>query len=105
MTVKQAGCSIEVVFDTDSQAGETEQLLNQMEGMKELLHTYERSIERKDQIIANLTRGMQKQRQRFDMLHTFCDWKLRYNELKKEVSVYIAMVHNWSSGRAGPVYT
>ena len=60
--------------------------MNQMEGMKELLHTYERSIERKDQIIANLTRGMQKQRQRFDMLHTFCDWKLRYNELKKEVS-------------------
>ena len=76
-------------------------MLNQMEGMKELLHTYERSIERKDQIVANLTRGMQKQRQRFDMLHTFCDWKLRYNELKKEVSVYIAMVHNCSSGRAG----
>ena len=36
-------------------------LLNEFEGMKELLVTFEQTIERKDVIITNLTSAMQKQ--------------------------------------------
>ena len=56
-----------------------------MENLKELLHTYEMSIERKDGIIANLTRGMQRQRDQQEMLKTFSEWKIRHNDAKREV--------------------
>ena len=61
-------------------------LQNELESMKELLHTYEQSIERKDEVITNLTRGMQKQRDKFDMLKTFCEWKIKHNDVKREVN-------------------
>ena len=64
-------------------------LQNELESMKELLHTYEQSIERKDDVITNLTRGMQKQKDKFDMLKTFCEWKIKHNDVKREVSVHI----------------
>ena len=60
-------------------------LQNELESMKELLHTYEQSIERKDEVITNLTRGMQKQKDKFDMLKTFCEWKIKHNDVKREV--------------------
>lgn len=47
--------------------------------------TYEQSIERKDEVIANLTRAMQKQRDKFEMAKTFCEWKIRHNDSKREV--------------------
>ena len=53
--------------------------------MKELLHTYEQSIERKDDVIGNLTKGMQKQKDKYDMLKTFCEWKIRHNDTRREV--------------------
>ena len=56
-----------------------------MEGLKELLHTYEQSIERKDQVISNLTRALQHQKDRFDMLRTFSEWKIRHNDQRREV--------------------
>ena len=68
-------------------AAEMNHLQNEIESMKELLHTYEQSIERKDEVISNLTRGMQKQRDKFEMLKTFCDWKIRHNDQKREASI------------------
>ena len=53
--------------------------------MKELLHTCEISIERKDGVIANLTRSLQNQKEKFDTLKSFTDWKIRYAESKMEV--------------------
>ena len=58
---------------------------NETEGVKELLLTYEQSIERKDEVIANLTRAMQRQRDKFEMSKTFCEWKIRHNDKKREV--------------------
>ncbi len=66
-------------------AAEQTRIENEMESLKELLHTYEQSIERKDQVISNLTRAMQQQKDRFDMLKTFCEWKIRHNDVKREV--------------------
>ena len=67
-------------------AREMTSLQNELESMKELLHTYEQSIERKDEVITNLTRGMQKQKDKFDMLKTFCEWKIKHNDVKREVN-------------------
>jgi centrosomal protein POC5 len=59
-----------------------------MESLKELLHTYEQSIERKDQVISNLTHAMQKQREKIEMLKKFNEWKLKHIDRKREVSNY-----------------
>ncbi|KAH3802582.1 hypothetical protein DPMN_156260 [Dreissena polymorpha] len=60
-------------------------LLDEMNSLKELLATYERSIERKDQVISNLTNALQKQKDRTEVVKTFCEWKMRHNDLKREV--------------------
>ena len=67
-------------------AGEMNVLHNELEGLKELLHTYEVSIERKDGVIANLTRSLQNQKEKFNTLKTFTDWKIQYAASKQEVS-------------------
>ena len=59
-----------------------------MESLKELLHTYEQSIERKDQVISNLTHAMQKQREKIEMLKKFNEWKLKHIDRKREVWNY-----------------
>ena len=74
---------IKIIF---RHAREVTSLQNELESMKELLHTYEQSIERKDDVITNLTRAMQKQKDKFDMLKTFCEWKIKHNDMKREVS-------------------
>ena len=65
---------------------EQQRLYSEMDGLRELLHTYEQSIERKDQVISNLTRGLQKQREKFEMMKTFSEWKISHNDKKREVS-------------------
>ena len=46
---------------------EIEQLREELEHHKELLVTYEQAIARKDHIIANLTKGLQKQVITYDL--------------------------------------
>ncbi len=73
-------------------AHEMTSLRNELESMKELLHTYEQSIERKDDVIGNLTKGMQKQKDKYDMLKTFCEWKIRHNDTRREVRYFLFKV-------------
>jgi len=56
-----------------------------MNNLKELLATYEKSIERKDQVISNLTHALQKQKDKKEVMRTFCEWKLKHNDSKREV--------------------
>ncbi|ESO98461.1 hypothetical protein LOTGIDRAFT_174270 [Lottia gigantea] len=63
---------------------EKNKLINEIDSLKELLHTYEQSMERKDQVISNLTHAMQKQKDRKDMMKQFSEWKIRHNDVKRE---------------------
>ncbi|KAJ8035943.1 Centrosomal protein POC5 [Holothuria leucospilota] len=74
----------EIMMIKDRHARELDQLYNEMSNLKELIHTYEQSVERKDQVITNLTRAVQKQKERFEMLKRFESWKLRHSEDKRE---------------------
>lgn len=67
-------------------ASEKTKLLDEMNALKELLATYEKSISRKDQVISNLTHALQKQRDKGEMMRTFCEWKLKHNDMKREVN-------------------
>ena len=66
-------------------ASEKTRLQNEIESLKELLHTYEQSVQRKDQVISNLTQALQKQREKQEMTRTFCEWKIKHNDAKREV--------------------
>lgn len=68
----------------EKHASEMLTLQNEVESMKELLHTYEQSISRKDQVISNMTHALQKQRERHDLLKKFSEWKIKHNDLKRE---------------------
>ncbi len=60
-------------------------LRNELESVRELLHTYEQSVARKDDVIANLTRGMRAQRDRMETLKAFSEWRIKHNDAKREV--------------------
>lgn len=71
--------------EREKHMAELQRLHSEMDSLRELLHTYEQSVERKDQVIANLTHALQKQREKFDMLRTFSEWKISLNDKKREV--------------------
>ncbi|ELU07486.1 hypothetical protein CAPTEDRAFT_224814 [Capitella teleta] len=74
-----------LIKEQERNACENTRLQDEVENLKELLHTYEKSIERKDQIISNLTQGLQKQKERHEKLRTFCEWKIKLNDQRREV--------------------
>jgi len=65
--------------------GEGSRLQNDMEALRELLATYEQSIQRKDQVISNLTAGLQHHRNRMEVQRSFTEWKVKHNDAKREV--------------------
>jgi len=70
--------------------GEGTRLQNDMEALRELLATYEQSIQRKDQVISNLTAGLQHHRNRMEVQRSFTEWKVKHNDVKREVLVFLS---------------
>lgn len=68
----------------DVYSGDMRKQVNEVESLKELLHTYEQSIERKDQVIANLTASLQSHRDKMQIQKSFCEWKAKHNDNKRE---------------------
>ncbi|XP_074661215.1 centrosomal protein POC5-like [Tubulanus polymorphus] len=62
----------------------TRQLQSEMDGLRDLISTYEQSIKRKDTVISNLTTAMQKQQDKYQTLRAFCEWKIKLNDQKRE---------------------
>jgi len=63
---------------------EQQKLHSEMDGLRELLSTYENSVIRKDQVISNLTHALQKQREKFELMKSFTEWKITHNDKKAE---------------------
>lgn len=74
----------QLVKEQEKHASEKTHLLGEINSLKELLNTYEKSIERKDQVISNLTNALTKQKDKNEMMKKFCDWKIKHNDLKRE---------------------
>ncbi|CAI5787409.1 Centrosomal protein POC5 [Podarcis lilfordi] len=70
--------TLELRQEREKHAAHVRQLTNQMENLKELLHTYEISIGRKDEIIANLTHAIEKQKDRIELMKKFSKWRLQH---------------------------
>ncbi|KAJ7335861.1 hypothetical protein JRQ81_013802 [Phrynocephalus forsythii] len=70
--------TLEMRQEREKHAAHVRQLTNQMENLKELLHTYEISIERKDEVIANLTHAIEKQKDRIELMKKFTKWRIKH---------------------------
>ncbi|RDD47535.1 Centrosomal protein POC5 [Trichoplax sp. H2] len=63
---------------------EIEKYNSEIESLKELLSTYEHSIQRKDCVVSDLTKALEKQRERLALSQQFCKWKLHLFDKKRE---------------------
>ncbi|XP_014107847.1 PREDICTED: centrosomal protein POC5 isoform X3 [Pseudopodoces humilis] len=70
--------------EKEKYAAHLKQLQNEMENLKELLHTYEISVRRKDEVITNLTQALEKQTDRVELMRKFTLWRIQHVKAKQE---------------------
>ncbi|KAK2911762.1 hypothetical protein Q8A67_003895 [Cirrhinus molitorella] len=56
----------------------------EMDGLKDLLNTYKISNQRKDEVIANLSRAVDRQREKLELMRSFTQWRLRQYAAREE---------------------
>ncbi|XP_017663810.1 PREDICTED: centrosomal protein POC5 isoform X2 [Lepidothrix coronata] len=70
--------------EKEKHAAHVKQLCNEMENLKELLHTYEISIARKDEVITNLTQAIEKEKERVELMRKFTLWRIQHVKAGQE---------------------
>ncbi|NXL88145.1 POC5 protein, partial [Alectura lathami] len=70
--------------EKEKHAVHVKQLNSQMANLKELLHTYEISIGRKDEVINNLTQALEKKKERIELMRKFTFWRVQQIKAKQE---------------------
>ncbi|KAF4803022.1 Centrosomal protein POC5 [Turdus rufiventris] len=86
--------NLQMKQEKEKHAAQMKQLQNEMENLKELLHTYEISISRKDEVITNLTQALEKQKERVELLRKFMLWRIQHVKAKqKEYAIRMADKH------------
>ncbi|KAM7391771.1 hypothetical protein PAMP_022430 [Pampus punctatissimus] len=63
---------------------ERERYAAQTADLKQLLHTYETSNQRKDEVIVNLSQVLDRQKEKLEKMRTFTHWRLQHTEAKEE---------------------
>ncbi|XP_056601971.1 centrosomal protein POC5 isoform X1 [Triplophysa dalaica] len=56
----------------------------EMDSLKDLLNTYQISNQRKDEVIVNLSRAVDRQREKLELMRTFTQWRLRNCAAREE---------------------
>uniref|UniRef100_T2M9G4 Centrosomal protein POC5 n=1 Tax=Hydra vulgaris TaxID=6087 RepID=T2M9G4_HYDVU len=56
---------------------------HELDSMRELLFTFEQNSKQKDEVIANLSEALNKQKERCDKIRLFSMWRLKYNDEKR----------------------
>uniref|UniRef100_A0A8C0E589 Centrosomal protein POC5 n=1 Tax=Bubo bubo TaxID=30461 RepID=A0A8C0E589_BUBBB len=70
--------------EKEKHAAQVRQLGSEIENLKELLHTYEISIGRKDEVITNLTQALERQKERIELMRKFTLWRIKHVKAKQE---------------------
>ncbi|NXF58674.1 POC5 protein, partial [Ciccaba nigrolineata] len=70
--------------EKDKHAAQVRQLGSEIENLKELLHTYEISVGRKDEVITNLTQALERQKERIELMRKFTLWRIKHVKAKQE---------------------
>ncbi|XP_030898598.1 centrosomal protein POC5 isoform X2 [Melopsittacus undulatus] len=70
--------------EKEKHASHVRQLSNEMANLKELLRTYEISIGRKDEVIINLTKALERQKEKIELMRNFTLWRIQHIKAKQE---------------------
>ncbi|KAM4808295.1 centrosomal protein POC5 [Rhinophrynus dorsalis] len=75
---------LEMRKEEEKHAEHITQLNNQIDNLQKLLQTYELSIQRKDEVISNLTHALEKQKEKLELMQTFTHWRLQHTKARQE---------------------
>ncbi|KAM6033718.1 centrosomal protein POC5 isoform 2-T2 [Chlamydotis macqueenii] len=75
---------LQIRKEKEKHTAHVRQLSNEMENLKELLHAYEISIGRKDEVITNLTQALERQKEKLELMRKFTLWRIQRVKAKQE---------------------
>ncbi|XP_041793153.1 centrosomal protein POC5 [Chelmon rostratus] len=85
---------LEMKKEKERNAAQTAGLKSELDSLKGLLHTYETSNQRKDEVIVNLSQVLDKQKVKLEKMRTFTHWRLQHTEAKEEAhAAQVAQQH------------
>ncbi|TKS78824.1 Centrosomal protein POC5 [Collichthys lucidus] len=75
---------LEMKKERERYAAQTAGLKSELDSLKGLLLTYETSNQRKDEVIANLSQVLDRQKEKLEKMRAFTHWRLQHTEAKEE---------------------
>ncbi|KAL7839653.1 hypothetical protein SRHO_G00263110 [Serrasalmus rhombeus] len=75
---------LEMRKERDKHAAHIAGINAEMDSLKDLLNTYQISNQRKDEVIVNLTRAVDRQRERLEVMRSFTQWRIKHCTAKEE---------------------
>ncbi|XP_029295734.1 LOW QUALITY PROTEIN: centrosomal protein POC5 [Cottoperca gobio] len=75
---------LEMRKERERHAAQTAGLRSELDSLKGLLHTYETSNQRKDEVIVNLSQVLEKQKVKHEKMRVFTHWRVKLTEAKEE---------------------
>ena len=71
---------------------ESSKLQEELTSLRQVLLTYETSVQRKDDVISNLSRALQNQKEKLALMRHFSEWKQQHGDLSREVGFWFSVV-------------
>ncbi|XP_041856623.1 centrosomal protein POC5 isoform X2 [Melanotaenia boesemani] len=85
---------LEMMKERERHAAQIAGVKSEVDGLKELLQSYETSNQRKDEVIVNLNQVLDRQKQNIEKMRAFTKWRLMHIETKEEAhAVQVAQQH------------
>ncbi|XP_028312867.1 centrosomal protein POC5 isoform X2 [Gouania willdenowi] len=75
---------VQMMKERQKHASQTAGLKSELGNLKELLQTYETSNLRKDEVIANLSQVLDRQKEKLEKMRAFTHWRLQHAAIKEE---------------------
>ncbi|XP_034728427.1 centrosomal protein POC5 isoform X2 [Etheostoma cragini] len=85
---------LEIQKERERCAAQTAGLRSELDSLKGLLHTYETSNQRKDEVIVNLSQVLDRQKEKLEQMRAFTHWRLQHAAAKEEAhAAQVAQQH------------
>uniref|UniRef100_A0A8C2WT28 Centrosomal protein POC5 n=1 Tax=Cyclopterus lumpus TaxID=8103 RepID=A0A8C2WT28_CYCLU len=73
---------LEMRKERERYAAQTADLRSELDSLKGLLHTYETSNQRKDEVILNLSQVLDRQKEKHEKMRVFTHWRIQHTEAR-----------------------
>ncbi|XP_068461314.1 centrosomal protein POC5 isoform X1 [Clinocottus analis] len=85
---------LEIRKEREKYAAQAADLRSELDSLKGLLHTYETSNQRKDEVIVNLSQVLDRQKEKHEKMKVLTQWRIQHIEAKEEArAAQVAQQH------------